>query len=245
MTTPSIKWISRDDPPQAFPDLGSALTAPNGLLAAGGDLAPERLLYAYRHGIFPWFDSGQPILWWSPDPRCVMRPADFHLARRLHRSIRNSALVLTFNEAFGDVIAACRRRRRAPVSGTWITPEMVDAYTELHRLGWAHSVEAWLGDRLVGGVYGLAIGQVFFGESMFSQASDASKIALLALCRRIAAHGFRLLDCQVTSPHLLSLGARTMRRSDFSAFLAAACESQVRFFQWPVEPVPARRLVEQ
>ena len=244
MSAPSIKWISRDDPPEAFPAPGSALSAPNGLLAAGGDLSPERLLYAYRHGIFPWFDSGQPILWWSPDPRCVMIPADLHVARRLRRSLRNSNLVLTFNRAFEDVIEACARRPRNGFTGTWITPEMVSAYSELHRLGWAHSVETWLGDRLVGGVYGIAIGEAFFGESMFSRETNASKIALLALCRRIAASGFRLLDCQVSSPHLLSLGARLMRRDHFTRVIESACVSGTRFFQWPAEPLPARRLAE-
>lgn len=245
MTAPSIKWISSDDPPQAFPALESALAAPNGLLAAGGDLSADRLLYAYRHGIFPWFDGGQPILWWSPDPRCVILPADLHVARRLRRSLRQSRMVVTFNRAFDDVIVACARRPRNGFTGTWITPAMVDAYNELHRLGWAHSVEAWLDDRLVGGVYGLAIGKVFFGESMFSHETNASKIALLALCRRIAAAGFRLLDCQVTSPHLLSLGARSMRRGQFATVITDACASGTRFFHWPSEPIPARRLADR
>lgn len=245
MTAPSIKWISRDDPPEAFPDIDSALCAPNGLLAAGGDLSVDRLLYAYRHGIFPWFDSGQPILWWSPDPRCVMVPQAFHVARRLRRSLRKSAMVLTFNRAFGEVISACGRRRRSDLPGTWITPAMVAAYTELHRLGWAHSVETWRDDRLVGGVYGLAIGEVFFGESMFSQETDASKLALLALCRRISEHGLRLLDCQVGSPHLQSLGARLMRRSQFAAVIESACASGTRFLHWPADPVPARRLLDE
>lgn len=245
MTAPSIKWISRDDPPQAFPGIGSALSVPNGLLAAGGDLSVDRLMYAYRHGIFPWFDSGQPILWWSPDPRCVMVPQAFHVARRLRRRLRSSALVLTFNRAFGDVIVACGRPRRSALPGTWITPGIVDAYTELHRLGWAHSVEVWLDDRLVGGVYGLAIGEVFFGESMFSEETDASKIALLALCRRIGEHGFRLLDCQVASPHLQSLGARLMRRNDFAAVVETACAAETRFLNWPAHPVPARRLLDE
>ena len=245
MSAPSIKWISRDDPPEAFPGIDSALAAPNGLLAAGGDLSADRLLYAYQHCIFPWFDSGQPILWWSPDPRCVMIPQEFHVARRLRRSLQKSALVLTFNRAFGDVIAACGRRRQHVLPGTWITPRMVDAYTELHRLGWAHSVEAWLDDRLVGGVYGLAIGEVYFGESMFSHETDASKIALLALCRRIGQCGFRLLDCQVASPHLQSLGARLMRRNQFAAVIEKACAPGTRFRHWPADPVAARRLLEE
>jgi leucyl/phenylalanyl-tRNA--protein transferase len=246
VTAPSIKWISRDDPPEAFPDIHSALSAPNGLLAAGGDLSVERLLYAYRHCIFPWFDGGQPILWWSPDPRCVMIPGEFHVARRLRRGLRNSAVVLTFNRAFGAVIDACGRRRRNSQPGsTWITPAMLDAYTDLHRQGWAHSVEAWLDDRLVGGMYGLAIGEVFFGESMFSHETDASKIALLALCRRIAAHGFRLLDCQVSSPHLQSLGARLMPRNQFATVIRSACASESPFARWPADPLAARQLLHE
>jgi leucyl/phenylalanyl-tRNA--protein transferase len=245
VTQPSIKWISRDDPPHAFPDIDSALSSPNGLLAAGGDLSVGRLLYAYRHGIFPWFDSGQPILWWSPDPRCVLLPQAFHVARRLRRNLRKSAIMLTFNHAFADVIRACARRPNSALPGTWITPGMMDAYTELHRLGWAHSVEAWLDGRLVGGVYGLAIGQVFFGESMFSRESDASKMALLALCRRIVAHDFHHLDCQVASPHLQSLGARLMRRNQFAAVVETACSSEARFLHWPADPVPARRLLDE
>lgn len=242
MTAPRIQWLSPDDPPDAFADPATALASPNGLLSAGGDLAPERLLYAYEHGIFPWFEPGQPILWWSPDPRCVLAPSRFHLARRLRRSLRRSALTITWNRAFDKVIVACSRRR-GPQFGTWITPAMVRAYSELHRLGWAHSVEVWQEERLVGGVYGPAIGRAFFGESMFSGIRDASKVALLALCRHLDAQGFRLLDCQVASPHLLSLGAELLGRREFMAALRAATLPRKPFVAWPRESIPVAALV--
>ncbi|HZD54501.1 MAG TPA: leucyl/phenylalanyl-tRNA--protein transferase, partial [Woeseiaceae bacterium] len=174
MTAPQIKWISRGDTPGAFPDIHSALAVPNGLLAAGGDLSSERLLCAYERTIFPWYDRGQPILWWSPDPRCVLRPEAFHVSRRLRRSLRKSALTITFNAGFERVIRACGEPRHGQ-AGTWITAEMIEAFCRLHDTGWAHSVEVWLDRRLVGGIYGLAIGRAFFGESMFSRVTDASK----------------------------------------------------------------------
>jgi leucyl/phenylalanyl-tRNA--protein transferase len=240
--TTHIKWISSDDPPDAFPGIESALAHPNGLLAAGGDLSPERLLYAYEHAIFPWFDEGQPILWWSPQPRCVLRPERFHVARRLRRTLRNSAFRITFNRAFESVIAACGEHRN-PHHGTWITADMVAAYSLLHRQGWAHSVEIWLDGRLAGGVYGVAIGRAFFGESMFSRASDASKTALLALCRQLEAHGFPLLDCQLVTPHLLTLGAAPMARADFVMQLRSACLPRERFSAWPATPLAAPDLL--
>lgn len=242
MTAASITWISRDDPPQSFPVIRSALATPNGLLAAGGDLSAARLLYAYEHAIFPWFENGQPILWWSPDPRCVLMPPAFHVSRRLRRRLRHSSLMVTCNRAFADVIACCARPRENAGGGTWLTPGMIGAYTELHRLGWAHSVEAWLDDRLVGGVYGLAIGRAFFAESMFRSVDDASKIALLALCRQLAANNFEVLDCQVTSPHLLSLGATTMRRRQFEALVRGACATRTPFSDWPRDAFSAQRL---
>lgn len=241
MTAPRIKWITRDDPPDAFPDVDAALSAPNGLLAAGGDLAAARLLHAYRQGIFPWFDGGQPILWWSPDPRCVLVPGEFHLARRLRRSLRQSTLDWSYNQAFERVIVACARRRRSD-AGTWITPEMIAAYTDLHRLGWAHSLEVWRSNELVGGIYGLAIGRAFFGESMFSSIADTSKIALLALCRHLATREFPLLDCQVASPHLLNLGAKPIPRKQFVAMLQQVCSTGGRFDDWPAGRFPAAEL---
>ena len=236
MKSPTITWISANDPPETFPAIDGAFDVPDGLLAAGGDLSEERLLYAYRHGIFPWYDEGQPILWWSPDPRCVLRPHEFHIARRLRRTILRSNATLTFNRAFPDVVAACAEDREGQ-HGTWITPEMVEAYTELHGNGWAHSIEIWLNGDLIGGLYGLAIGRAFFGESMFSRRSNASKIAMLALCRELLRHDCEIIDCQVESPHLVSLGATMMPRSRFAAVLKDVCRSQERFAGWPAKPV--------
>lgn len=234
--SPNITWISSDDPPEAFPDIEFAFDVPDGLLAAGGDLSMERLLYAYRHGIFPWYDDGQPILWWSPDPRCVLRPHEFHVSRRLRRSLAQSNFEVSFNRSFPDVIAACASDRSRQ-QGTWITDDMKDAYTRLHDEGWAHSIEIWLKSELVGGLYGLAIGHAFFGESMFSGKTNASKAAMLALCRQMILHDFLILDCQVESPHLISLGAKLMPRKKFAAVLRRACKSGSRFLDWPAERV--------
>ncbi len=242
MTTPRIAWISQDDPPDAFPDISAALTVPDGLLAAGGDLKPDRLLYAYRRGVFPWFDSGQPILWWSPDPRCVIRPDSFHVARRLRRSIRNSEMCLSFNKAFGSVIESCAADRVGQ-EGTWITDEMIEAYSSLHDQGWAHSVEVWCADDLIGGLYGLAIGKAFFGESMFSQASNSSKIAMWALCEILADQDFEVFDCQVVSPHLTSLGAKLMPRTEFGELLKHACDPATKFTDWPENRLPALKML--
>lgn len=240
MTAPSLHWISATSPPDAFPPVSSALREPDGLLAAGGDLSEERLVNAYQHGIFPWYDSGQPILWWSPDPRCILYPQNIHVSRRLRRSLRTSALELTFNRAFDDVLAACAAPRRSQ-SGTWITAEMTQAYRRMHRRGWAHSIEVWRGESLVGGVYGLAIGAVFFGESMFSNEANASKIAMTALCQTLVHRDFALLDCQVASPHLFTMGAELMPRKKFSALLARHCAAR-RFDDWPRERARAADL---
>lgn len=242
MSSPQITWISRDDPPDAFPVVSCALRSPNGLLAAGGDLSAERLLYAYEHAIFPWFDTGQPILWWSPDPRCVLLPADLHVSRRFRRSLKSTAFSITFNKAFDRVISACGAPRDRHI-GTWITPAMIDAYEELHRLRWAHSVEVWLEGDLVGGIYGVAIGRAFFGESMFSRISNASKTAILALCRQLVMHDFALLDCQLPSPHLMSLGAIQLPRAEFARTLQAICTPRSRFDQWPERPLDAALLL--
>ena len=234
MKSPNITWISSDDPPEAFPEIESAFDIPDGLLAAGGDLSPERLLYAYRHGIFPWYDSGQPILWWSPDPRCVLRPHEFHASKRLRRSLSRSKLEVSFNQAFSAVIAACAEDRIGQ-QGTWITDDMADAYSQLHQQGWAHSIEIWQENRLAGGLYGLAIGRAFFGESMFSGQTNASKAAMLALCQHMVLNDFEILDCQVESPHLVSLGASLMPRNEFAAVLRQACKSNSQFLDWPAE----------
>jgi leucyl/phenylalanyl-tRNA--protein transferase len=218
------------------------MRSPNGLLAAGGDLAVERLLHAYERGIFPWFDSGQPILWWSPDPRCVFRPDGLHISRRTRRAIRNAEFQVTFNQAFDDVISACGEARRTG-TGTWITPGMIRACNDLHAAGWAHSVEVRVDGRLVGGLYGIAIGRAFFGESMFSRISNASKVALLALCSQLIEHGFAILDCQVPSPHLGSLGAELMPRTEFADLLREACTPRNRFDAWPDTPIDAAGLL--
>jgi leucyl/phenylalanyl-tRNA--protein transferase len=234
--SPQIAWISAGDPPETFPNVDSAFTVPDGLLAAGGDLSEERLIYAYRHGIFPWYSDGQPILWWSPDPRCVIFPERLHISRRLRRSLRHSGFEIRFNANFGQVIANCAEDRPGQ-DGTWIDADMRTAYERMHGRGWAHSVETWKNGRLVGGMYGLAIGTVFFGESMFSVESNASKAAMLALCSLLIEHDFRLLDCQVESPHLMSLGAERLPRQRFARLLGEACEPPCRFDAWPDAPL--------
>lgn len=209
------------DPRAPFPPPESARRDPDGLLAMGGDLSPERLLNAYRHGIFPWFSDGEPILWWSPDPRMVFRTDSLHLSRSFRKQLRGSDWTIGADEDFAAVIAACAGTPRPGQDGTWITAQMRTAYLELHRLGHAHSVEVRAGDgRLVGGIYGVAIGAMFFGESMFSHASGGSKAALAGLTQLLAARGWPLLDAQVENPHLRSLGARRMPRAAFLAEVA-------------------------
>jgi len=234
LNAPRIYWLSDGDPAEAFPPISSACTEPDGLLAAGGDLSPERLLYAYRHGIFPWNGEDQVVLWWSPNPRCILRPAEFHVSRRLRRDIKNSDLQFSFNQAFAEVVAACAASRPSQ-DGTWITSDMAQAYGQLHELGWAHSVEIWRADELVGGLYGLAIGHAFFGESMFSRVNNASKIAMLALCHSLVEHRFSILDCQVVSPHLLSLGVQLIPREEFRDILNLACDPADKALHWPTE----------
>lgn len=241
MNQTRIAWLSPADPPDSFPDVSRALTEPDGLLAAGGDLSPERLLAAYTRGIFPWFEAGQPVLWWSPDPRCVLYPEKLHASRRLRQQSRNSSAELRFNTAFDAVIRACARKRRSQ-QGTWITADMISAYESLHRDGWAHSVETWDEHGLAGGLYGLCIGKVFFGESMFSARPNTSKMAMLGLAQHMQAAGIELLDCQVASPHLFTLGAEFMSRAKFSAFLATACDPPEPHAAWPAQPVPVSDL---
>ena len=242
MSPDGIVWLSSSDPPDAFPDIESALHQPDGLLAAGGDLTSDRLLTAYVQGIFPWYDEGQPILWWSPYSRCVLRPSEMHLSRRLRQTIRRSSLTVSFNRAFADVIRACAGERKSQ-QGTWITQDMIGAYERLHKEGWAHSVEVWNSDRLVGGLYGLSIGDVFFGESMFSAESNASKIALLGLCCQLTENDFALIDCQVVSRHLMTLGATVMPRAEFARILHSACSAATRFDGWPRKSLSIRQLL--
>lgn len=203
------------DPAAPFPPGERALRQPDGLLAIGGDLSATRLLNAYRAGIFPWYSEGQPILWWCPDPRTVFRTESFRLSSRFRRTLRHLRWVVRADTAFERVIDVCARIPRQGQDGTWITPEMRDAYMELHRLGYAHSIEVMEGDRLVGGLYGVSIGHAFFGESMFSAESGGSKVALAGLAHRMRQWGWPLIDAQVENPHLVSLGARLMRRDRF------------------------------
>lgn len=228
-----IPWLSADI---GFPPVSSALaesTSPNGLLAAGGDLSPLRLLTAYVQGIFPWYSPGEPILWWSPDPRMVLFPKEVKLSRSLAKTLRNAAYRIRFDTAFSATISACASRPRAGQNGTWISAEMIAAYEKLHHLGYAHSVETWVDDELVGGLYGIAIGRVFYGESMFSQVRDASKIALAHLCAYLKQQEFGIIDCQMKTSHLASLGARLISRSDFVAALATLTHSGPAPGPWP------------
>jgi leucyl/phenylalanyl-tRNA--protein transferase len=219
-----------------FPDVSLALAEPAGLLAIGGSLAPDCLLRAYRRGIFPWFEDGQPILWWSPDPRLVLFPERLRVSRSLRKTLRNGGFQVSFDRGFSAVIRACGEPR-APGAGTWITTEMIDAYERLHRLGHAHSVEVWHEGKLVGGLYGVAIGRVFFGESMFHRRTDASKVAFVALVRQLSAAGFEMIDCQMETAHLRSLGAETLPRAEFVERLAA-CDQPVHALT-ARDPLPA------
>jgi leucyl/phenylalanyl-tRNA--protein transferase len=216
-----LHWLDPRDPQQAFPPIHLAMRDPNGLLAIGGDLSPARLLRAYRQGIFPWYNPDEPILWWCPDPRAVLAPAGLHVSRSLAKAVRRADYAVTLDQAFVDVLDACAASRAAS-RGTWLGGDMKRAYLDLHRLQHAHSVEVWREGRLVGGLYGVGIGHAFFGESMFSRVNDGSKIAMVWLCRQLEAWGFEIIDCQISSAHLLSLGAHEVSRSQFIAALHAA-----------------------
>jgi len=211
----ALAWLSED--PNLFPDINDALTDPSGLLAVGGDLSEARLVAAYRRGIFPWFDDDQPILWWSPDPRCVIDPTAFSPSRSLTKRIRKADFELRIDEAFPQVIDACQSRPGD--DGTWITEEMKDAYLNLHYSGIAHSFECYIDGTLCGGLYGLSIGNLFFGESMFHHVTDASKLAFAGLMKTMASTGCPMVDCQLPNPHLLSLGAYELPRDEFQQIL--------------------------
>ncbi|MFZ2852695.1 MAG: leucyl/phenylalanyl-tRNA--protein transferase [Rhodocyclaceae bacterium] len=229
-----IPWLAGDAP---FPPLEQALVEPNGLLCAGGDLSPARIVEAYRHGIFPWFSAGEPILWWSPDPRMALFPAEFKISRSLRRTLHAGDYEVRLDSAFPEVIRACAEMPRPGQPGTWITREMQRAYRQLFELGIAHSVECWQAGHLIGGLYGLAIGRMFYGESMFSRVSDASKIAAAHLARFLETQGFGMIDCQMKTPHLASLGAREIPRSDFLARLQqlVAAETRLGPARWPID----------
>ncbi len=223
--------LNPKDPAQAFPSVKKALTEPDGLLAIGGCLSEKRLLNAYRHGIFPWFNAGEPILWWSPDPRTVLFPNKAIISRSLRKKVRQNCFLVTFDRAFSAVIAACAAPR-PETPGTWITTEINEAYKRLHQSGFAHSVEAWLDGELVGGLYGVAIGQVFFGESMFHTRTDASKVAFVVLIEKLKGWGYQLVDCQIHSGHLASLGAEEIARADFINLLKDFCDRPASQSAW-------------
>jgi leucyl/phenylalanyl-tRNA--protein transferase len=230
-----IPRLEGDDP---FPPLACALKNPNGLLAAGADLSPERLLAAYRQGIFPWYADGEPILWWSPDPRMVLIPSELKVSRSLAKTLRNRHHEIRFDSAFDAVMQGCARRGAEHAvpgtneSGTWITADMRAAYQRLHHLGYAHSVETWIDGELAGGLYGVAIGRMFYGESMFTRVRDASKMAMVHLVRRLERQGCGMIDCQMHTRHLASLGARAIPRSEFSLRLRELVNYGVAPMKW-------------
>lgn len=218
----SLYWLPRDDDGAAFPPVDLALRDPDGLLAFGGSLSVQRLLHAYRQGIFPWYSEGQPIMWWSPDPRAVLFPDELNISRSLRKTLKKDLYSVTLDTAFAEVMDACAAPREDD-AGTWITDDMKDAYYNLHQQGHAHSVEAWQDGELVGGLYGVAIGKVFFGESMFTRRTDASKVAFVHLVQQLKKWGYALIDCQVHSGHLASLGATNIPRSKFISLLNEHC----------------------
>jgi leucyl/phenylalanyl-tRNA--protein transferase len=234
-----IPWLATDSP---FPSLDSALSEPNGLLCAGGDLSPTRLINAYRHGIFPWFGPADPLLWWSPDPRMVLFPDELKISRSLRKTLHHGGYEVRLDSAFDQVIAACSSTPRPGQDGTWIVPAIRRAYGALHELGVAHSVETWAegdaGQVLVGGLYGIAIGRMFYGESMFAHRTDASKIALAHLVRFLEKRGFGMIDCQMNTGHLASLGAREIPRKTFIERLhqlTAATDPLYAPAHWPTD----------
>ena len=214
----SLVWLEDND--YEFPPVEQALTEPDGLLAAGGSLSPELLLKAYRKGVFPWYSQGQAVLWWSPDPRCVLFPEKLKISRSLRKTLNKNLFVIKQDSAFGDVMLNCAKPRKDE-AGTWITRDMLEAYSHMHVLGYAHSIECWQDDRLAGGFYGMSIGEIFFGESMFSKVPDASKAALEYLCNTVKP---KLIDVQVYSKHMTSLGAEMIPRSRFIQYLAQYCD---------------------
>jgi len=226
-----IPWLGLRDP---FPPVEQALVEPNGLLAAGGDLSPARLLDAYARGIFPWFNDEDPVLWWSPDPRMVLLPRELHLSRSLRRTIRSQEFTVTFDRAFQGVMEGCAGPREKQ-DGTWITADMMRAYTRMAELGHAHSVEAWADGELAGGLYGVAVGRIFYGESMFTRRSNASKVAVSWLARQLDRWQFELIDCQMSTEHLASLGAREVPRADFLRRLERAIALPPVPLPWVIE----------
>lgn len=211
------------------------LAEDNGLLAVGGDLSESRLLLAYSMGIFPWYAEGDPILWWSPDPRLVLFPDEFKISRSLRQTITKNTFRITLDTAFEEVIGACAAIHRNKAGGTWITDEMIEAYICLHKSGYAHSVEAWVDEKLAGGLYGISMGSAFFGESMFTIISNASKVAFISLVHKLIKWNFTLIDCQLTTPHLLSLGAREVPRINFLSMLRSALKNPAKKGTWTMD----------
>lgn len=235
----AITWIEPKAPAESLPPPGAALREPNGLLAAGGDLSPDRLMAAYRNGIFPWYNPGEPILWWSPDPRAVLFPETVHVSRSLKRRLNRGDLRVSADEDFSAVIEACAAPREGQ-HGTWLTPEMRDAYTRLHRMNLAHSIEVRRDGALIGGVYGVSLGGAFFGESMFSLEREGSKVALVILCRQLQRWGYGLVDCQVQSAHLSRMGAVELPREVFLGHLRDAIARRGRSGSWQLDDDLAR-----
>jgi leucyl/phenylalanyl-tRNA---protein transferase len=223
-----IPWLGPESP---FPPLEAALLRPNGLLAVGGDLSPSRLIEAYRHGIFPWFNEGEPILWWSPDPRMVLLPQELKISRSLRKTLKRGNYEIRADSAFKQVMEACAAPR-GEHTGTWIHAEMIAAYGRLHEMGMAHSMETWIEGELVGGLYGVGQGKMFFGESMFSRVSDASKIAFVHLVAQLQRWGFEMIDCQMKTEHLASLGAREISRNEFRQKLKELVHYPERGKKW-------------
>ena len=230
-TNSQLYWVADNVIATDFPDAATALRDPEGLLAIGGDLEPDRLLNAYRRGIFPWYSQGQPVLWWSPNPRCVLEPDAVKISRSLAKTLKKKKFTVTFNQAFADVVKACAAPRE-PTASTWITTDMAMAYIKLHHMGYGVSVECWHNDILAGGLYGVVIGKVFFGESMFSRITDASKVALAHLAYELNEMRFRIIDCQVHSSHLQNLGAKSMPRDLFTDILERHCSPDKKH-DWP------------
>jgi leucyl/phenylalanyl-tRNA---protein transferase len=228
-----LTLLDPNNPEQGFPPTTNALSEPDGLLAVGGCLSTSRLLNAYRHGIFPWNSPEEPILWWSPDPRLVLFPDKLVVSRSLTKTLRKQKYGITFDRSFGEVVKACAQPRKEGL-GTWITEGIFQAYNELHQLGYAHSAEAWLNGNLVGGMYGIAIGQVFFGESMFYSETDASKVAFVSLVEQLSAWGYQMIDCQVSTGHLRSFGAEEITRDYFEKLLNRYCNESPDSAAWQI-----------
>jgi len=239
-----VRLLTDNDPPDAFPDPAAAravLGYPDGLIAVGGDLSPARLLAAYKRGIFPWYNEDQPILWWSPNPRAIIYPQQFHMSRRLAQKLRSNKWTYSLNQAFEQVIDGCASERGK--HGTWITPAMRQAYVDMHAIGYAHSVESWYEGQLAGGIYGIRLGKCFFGESMYSRLTDGSKVAISGLIHISMADGIELLDCQMPTEHLRSLGMQEIPRSDFLAMLPSITAGATALRDWHSDARNAAELV--